>query len=428
MAWAEHSIAEIGSVVTGRTPPGSAEEYFGGNLPFLTPTDMDGSRSPKTARSLSELGAQALARVILPKGVAVSCIGSQMGKAVIMRESFATNQQINSIFPNESKVSLDFLYYVLAGRKEEIHALGSGGSTMPIVNKSLFERIKVPIPTMGVQNAITAILGTLDDKIELNRRTNETLEAMARAIFKSWFVDFDPVKAKAAGQKPFGMDDETAALFPSEFEDSELGPIPKGWRISALPDVSDFQEGPGILAKDFVSDGIPLIRLSGLKSESSILSGCDFLCAEKVRTKWNHFRLKRGDILLSASATLGRMRSVDIEGEGCIAYTGIIRFRSLEGLLKQEFLKYSIDSPYFQDQVLSLGTGSVLNHFGPSHLKKVQLTVPALKIQMKFSNFVRSLNQQIELLSTESFTLAQTRDLLLPKLLSGEISVESIKI
>jgi type I restriction enzyme S subunit len=223
--WAPHRIGDLGKVVTGRTPPSTAERFFGGDVPFLTPSDFDGGRYvTHTARTLSAPGISELKRVLVNKGVAVSCIGWQMGKAVIVERPTATNQQINTIVPDERKVSLLFLYYSLTAKRKEIFNLGASPTRTPIVNKSTFERIEVLVPSHEEQRRITDLLGAVDDKIELNRKMSATLEQIAQTSFKSWFVDFDPVKAKAEGRDPDGMDSETAALLPIEFEDSSPRP------------------------------------------------------------------------------------------------------------------------------------------------------------------------------------------------------------
>ena len=130
----------------------------------------------------------------------VSCLGSDMGKAAVAGRTSITNQQINSIVVDSGDDPL-FVYYSLSVRKAEIRSAASG-SAQPILNKTAFGRLAILLPPQDEQRAIAHILGTLDDKIELNRRMNETLEAMARALFKSWFVDFDPVRAKAEGRDP----------------------------------------------------------------------------------------------------------------------------------------------------------------------------------------------------------------------------------
>lgn len=120
------------------------------------------------------------------------------------------------------------------------------GATMPNLNTGILSNLPFVLPPLETQKKIASILGALDDKIEFNRRMNATLETIAQTLFKSWFVDFDPVKAKAAGLEPEGLDADTAALFPSGFQTSSLGEISEGWEVRSLPDVIDFMEGPGI--------------------------------------------------------------------------------------------------------------------------------------------------------------------------------------
>jgi len=188
------SIGEVGPVTTGRTPPSSRPECFGDVMPFITPTDMTGTRTAaRPQRHLSDEGVNLLRKCVVQDGVAVSCIGWQMGKALLIREACVTNQQINTVVPDRDDVELLYLYYNLSSRRDEIFRMGAGGSRTPILNKSAFSRLKVELPSLQEQRRIAHILGTLDDKIELNRRMNWTLEAIARAVFKSWFIDFDPV-------------------------------------------------------------------------------------------------------------------------------------------------------------------------------------------------------------------------------------------
>ena len=161
----------------------------------------------------------------------VSCIGSDMGKAAVASRDCVTNQQINSLLVDSEDSPL-FVYYNLRTRREEIRGTASG-SAQPILNKSAFSRLPIQLPPAPEQRAIAHILGTLDDKIELNRRMNATLEAMARTLFQSWFVDFNPVRAKIEGRDT-GLPKDIADLFPDRLVDSELGAIPEGWRVSEI--------------------------------------------------------------------------------------------------------------------------------------------------------------------------------------------------
>ena len=158
---------------------------------------------------------------------------------------------------------------------------------------------RLPIPPINEQRVIAAVLGALDDKIELNRRMNATLEAMARALFQSWFVDFDPVRAKLDGRQPTGLDPATAALFPNEFEDSELGPIPKGWEVRSLDQIATYLNG--LALQKFPpgeADTLPVIKIEQLRQGHS--DGAD-RCNTNVPPE---YVIDDGDVLFSWSGSL----------------------------------------------------------------------------------------------------------------------------
>ncbi len=146
------------------------------------------------------------------------------------------NQACCAIIADATKANFRYLYYQLLIHRPQIKGLANGAAQQNL-NGQIIKQFRLPFPPLPEQRAIARVLGALDDKIELNRRMNETLEALARALFQSWFVDFDPVRAKSEGRQPEGMDAETAALFPGSFEASELGEIPAGWRLGKLGEV-----------------------------------------------------------------------------------------------------------------------------------------------------------------------------------------------
>jgi len=225
--------------VTGKTPSTSDPDNFDGPYPFITIPDLNGRVVVDlTERTLSQKGADIIKSCLLPpNAVMMSCIATVGRCGVTAKPSF-TNQQINSVIPT-GNVDTRFLYYAFTQIGSAIESAGGGGSVYTNVSKSRFSDIEITLPAnIAEQRAIAHILGTLDDKIELNRRMNETLEGIARAIFKSWFVDFDPVRAKAEGRDP-GLPKHIADLFPDSFEDAEIGKIPKGWEVVPLPDVID---------------------------------------------------------------------------------------------------------------------------------------------------------------------------------------------
>ena len=182
---------------------------------------------------------------------------------------------------------------------------------------------------------------------------------------------------------------------PKEINGAEI----EDWIERPFEDVIDFREGPGILAKDFREDGngIPLIRLAGLDRGASILQGCDYLSPEAVESRWGHFRLALGDVLLSTSASLGRIAVVRQEAVGAIPYTGIIRMRPKDGRLYAPFIRYLLEGPGFQRQAEMLGAGSVIRHFGPTHLRQMTIPVPSLSEQRAIAHVLGTLDDKIEL-------------------------------
>lgn len=164
---------------------------------------------------------------------------------------------------------------------------------------------------------------------------------------------------------------------------------PEGWKVVPLTDAVIFQEGPGILAKDFQSSGVPLIRLKGVEGDFVSLEGCNFLAPEKVASKWNHFRLERGDLVISTSASFGRVSEVTEESAGAVPYTGLIRFQPKTKEIDAGFLRAFLGSSAFMQQVEAMASGSVIRHFGPMHLKQMALPLPPLGEQRAIGNMAK---------------------------------------
>ena len=170
-----------------------------------------------------------------------------------------------------------FLMYSVSNA--DIHSYLTG-AVMPKLTQGNLNKILLACPPMGIQQGIVSVLRALDDRITLLRETNATLEAIAQALFKSWFIDFDPVRAKMEGLAPEGMDEATAALFPDALEESELGWMPKGWRVGTLADLAEFQNGYAFKSKDWVDSGHPVVKIGDVKPGIIDFSGCSFVTAE----------------------------------------------------------------------------------------------------------------------------------------------------
>lgn len=178
--WKEIKLAEIGTVITGKTPSSKNPDHFGDLVPFVTPTDFKNYHKQifSAERYLSKKGREGLNRKVLPKNsIIVTCIGSDMGKVAINSVECVTNQQINSIIVNDEKVDANFLYYKMFNISEHLKQLARGGTTMPIVNKGIFEQISIQLPPLSVQKNIAETLSCLDQKIELNSKLNDNLAA-----------------------------------------------------------------------------------------------------------------------------------------------------------------------------------------------------------------------------------------------------------
>ncbi|MBZ0152149.1 MAG: restriction endonuclease subunit S [Candidatus Eisenbacteria bacterium] len=274
-------------------------------------------------------------------------------------------------------------------------------------------RFELPIPPLGEQRAIAHILGTLDDKIELNRRTNETLEAMARALFKSWFVDFDPVRAKAAGKQPSGMDAATAALFPSEFVESEIGEIPKGWQVALIGDVGAcIRDGVDPAA---VPPDTPYIGLEHMPQRSIALGAWSRAAAAQSQKA----RYKQGDVLF------GKLRpyfhKVGIAPNDGVCSTDIVVVRpypdrlglALGHLSSSEFIAFT-----------NAGSeGTRMPRTSWTRMSSYPIALPEASTSAALDRHVLPLVAEIRASLFEAAQLATLRDALLPRLLSGELRI-----
>jgi type I restriction enzyme, S subunit len=300
-------------------------------------------------------------------------------------------------------------YLTHPGVKSYIESFNAGGSRRAIT-KGHIESFQIALPALAEQRSIARILATLDDKIELNRRMSETLEAMARALFKSWFLDFDPVRAKAEGRDP-GLPKAVADLFPDRLEDSELGEIPEGWRIGRLDDDFDLTMGqspPGHTYND-TGDGLPFYQ--GRVDFGSRFPKRRVFCTAPTRLA------KAGDILVSVRAPVG---DINIAWEDCAIGRGVaaVRHRSGSRAYSYEVLRAlagAFDS--FNAE------GTVFGSISKKDFHAMPSLLPPRQVVVAFDDFARPLDGRTEVSERESHTLTSVRDALLPKLVSGELRV-----
>ena len=287
------------------------------------------------------------------------------------------------------------------------------GAVQPKLALFRVKNIALPLPPLPEQKAIAHVLGTLDDKIELNRRMNETLEAMARAIFKSWFVDFDPVWAKKEGRQPVGMDAETAALFPDDFEDSELGPIPRGWEVKALDEVAEFVNG--IACQKYPATGpesLPVIKIRELRqgvTEATDRAALD-VPGDRI--------VDDGDVLFSWSGSLELV--VWAQGRGVLNQHVFL----VKSDLYPRWCYFHWVLQHLDDfRAIAADKATTMGHIKREHLSNALVASPPAKLLARAERtvgwaFDRALANQLQ-----GRTLTEARDALLPKLVSGELRV-----
>jgi type I restriction enzyme, S subunit len=311
-----------------------------------------------------------------------------------------------------------FVHYFLRGFAV-VHL--NVGSAHPTLNRNHLHPLSVRWPSLPEQKAIAHVLGTLDDKIELNRRMNETLEEMARAIFKSWFVDFDPVKAKMDGRKPCGMDDETAALFPDSFEDSAIGRIPRGWAARVVTDVIDVNPRRPLRKGDVA----PYVEMKHMPERGHRPSS--WPCREFR----SGTRFTNGDTLVARITPClenGKTAYVDFLDDGSIAWgsTEYIVLRPRQPLTPM-YAYFLARSPDFRAYMIANMTGSSGRQRVPaSCLESYTVAPPPAGVTTKFDGTVAPMIRRVAANHDENVTLAGLRDALLPKLISGELDVREL--
>lgn len=301
-----------------------------------------------------------------------------------------------------------FAYYFL---KSLDFSRYNSGSAQASLNRNYIHPIPVEVPPLPEQKRIAHILGTLDDKIEMNRRMCQTLEEMARALFKSWFVDFDPVRAKAEGRQPAGMDAATAALFPDSFVDSELGPIPEGWEVKRLGDVAENVRRP--VSAGAAEPETPYVGLEHMPRRSLCLWVTGR--AGDVTSQKSAFR--RGEILFGKLRPYFHKVAVAVEDGVCSTDILVVAPRMPELL---GFVLGHVNGDEFVSFADAASTGTRMPRTSWPAMARYAVALPPETVVTAWNGYAQRFVAQLRANITESQTLAAARDVLLPRLLNDE--------
>lgn len=395
--WSSYRISNIGKVVTGNTPSKNNPNDFGFEMPFITPSDYGNYRkyANSSIRYLSIDGIERLNNKIVPKkSILVTCIGSDMGKVVMNKIDIITNQQINSIIPNNDIVNSDYLYYLIKNSHEYLQLLGSDGTAVPIVNKSTFENIEINLPPLPEQKAIASVLSSLDDKIDLLHRQNETLEKMAETLFRKWFVE----DAK------------------EDWENVKLGDLVKinggfSYKGENINKGESFLLGMGCVSNS------ERFLLSGVRSYSGE-------CNEK-------YLVKPGDLVIATRQQSDNLPILgfpaiipqDLYGKKVIVGANLYRVENISEI--NNYLIYLIlRTKEYKNHIISSSKGSTVRMITKDAIESYEIKIPSRNKIHELEDIINPINTKTISNISQIQSLTKLRDTLLPKLMSGEVRVK----
>jgi type I restriction enzyme S subunit len=425
--WREVTLNEIASSARNALvggPFGSnlvSRDYVDDGVPVIRGQNMGMRWVGGEFAYVAPAKAQALAANLARPGDIVFTQRGTLGQVALVPDEPHDRYLVSQ---SQMKLSVDreiadplFFYYVFSGEEQQDyirqHAIQTG---VPHTNLGILRSTPVPLPPIEEQRTIAHILGTLDDKIELNRRMNETLEAIARSLFKSWFVDFGPVRAKCEGRDP-GLPPHLADLFPDSFEDSELGAVPMGWRVSGLDEIATYLNGLALQKYPPDDSGsLPVIKIAQLRTGHT--DGADRASTDLPPA----YVVEDGDILFSWSGSL----EVEIWCGGRGALNQHL-FKVMSDRFPRWF--YFLWTRYHLADFrgIAAGKATTMGHIQRGHLGAAKAVVPPMLLLDAMTERFQPLIQDLVAVGLRSRTLAALRDALLPKLISGQIRVPDAK-
>jgi type I restriction enzyme S subunit len=398
--WKEYNIGNLCSkVCSGGTPSSKHSEYYDGNIPWLNTKEINFNRIYSTEKCITEEGLnKSSAKWIKEDSVIVAMYGATAGKTAIAKIPLTTNQACCNLMINPSIADYNFVYYYLCNKFTELASLANGGAQQNL-NAQIIKEFPIFLPSLNEQHIIASILSSLDDKIENNRRINENLEQQAQALFKSWFVDFEPFKN-------------------GEFVESELGMIPKSWRVASLAELMDYSGGSQPPASEFIDEEregyVRFVQIRDYASDSHItyipISKKNKLCDVK-------------DIMIARyGASLGRI-CYGLRGAYNVALAKVYPTKSYY----LELLRCYLNTRDFYEGINRKGNRAVQAGFNKSDIQSFLLPIPCDEgIIIQFNELCSSMFDSRLSNDIESRRLAELRDTLLPRLMSGELKVDEL--
>ena len=401
--WKTYKLSEIGQVIGGATPSTKVASNYDGDIAWITPKDLSllsGRYVYKGERCITEAGYKSCSCQMLPAGSILFSSRAPIGYIAIAGNELCTNQGFKSVVPNPEIVNSHFLYYLLSYEKNRIAEMGSGTTFMEI-SGNVMKNIEVKLPDLSIQNKIAEILTSLDEKIENNKRINDNLEQQAQALYKSWFVDFEPFRE-------------------GEFIESELGLIPSTWRTSSLLKMINVMSGgtPKTNEDKYWNGEIPFFTPKD--NDSSIYChSTEKYITELGLSKCNSLLYPKDTIFVTARGTVGKI---------CLSGTAMAMNQSCYAIVandssQQLFWYYTISN--LIRVIKNKANGAVFDAITVKDFDEV-IVIPDNSTINSFVQRVSAMFESINNNLLENINLAKQRDSLLPKLMSGELKINEI--
>ncbi|MDA9113334.1 restriction endonuclease subunit S [Gammaproteobacteria bacterium] len=421
------TLDQFADITMGQSPKGTSVSNKG-EIPLLNGPTEFGINHPTPVQFTNN------PKRFAKKGDLLFCVRGSTGRMNWADQDYAIGRGLAAIRPKDGSSS-----HFLRGSVQFFlkHLLsGATGSVFTSINKDQLHKMECYLPDENNLKKINQMLGNFSGKIELNLKMNETLEEIAKTLFKSWFIDFDPVKAKAEG-RPSGLSKEISDLFPDSFEDSELGEIPKGWKIKDIKDVCN--------TTDYVANGsFKTLKDNVKRVDSNVKDSAILVRVTDHNSNWNgefkyidessynflkKSKLFPGDIVICNVADVGKCFMVpDLGRKMSLGPNGILckDFKEFETVSKEYFF-YFINTPGTQNLLSSISSGSVQNKFNKTQFRSLQMLVPSKKLIQSFDEVCKNIIEMKDLKNKENQILTDLRDTLLPKLISGELRIPDVE-
>ena len=402
MEWKEVRLGDVCSKIgSGATPSGGKEAYKGGDYHLIRSQNvLDFAFSKDGLASINDEQANKLKNVEIIQGdVLLNITGDSVARCCIVPSEILparVNQHVAIIRPRKEELDKHYLLYYLQHYKRQLLQIASAGATRNAITKAMIENLILPCPkSLDDQRRIASILSSLDRKIELNNKINADLEEMAQAIFKNWFVDFEPFKD-------------------GKFVDSELGMIPEGWKVRCLGDITSNKSAK-------VKERTDVKVLSPVTTGELVLSE-EYFSKQVFSSSIAKYKIVSiGDFAYNpARVNIGSLGRNEFEFDGCVSPVYVV-FSVIDGY--ENYFDLFRKTDFFKDKVASLAIGGVRQSLSYDDLSSIETIIPNINIVEKFNNLYNQMKKTIKANKQESSRLSLLRDTLLPRLMSGELEV-----